>query len=424
MRRGWRSLVVGVVLAASCSPRSPILLPDGQDAATAGSATADGALPDNPAVDAASTDATTADVTPPDVVVDAGPPPADVVAVVDAGPLLADVPDVLTPVDVVTAMDVVAPMDVVARVDVVAPTDVVAPVDVVARVDTGCASDGDCPSGRACVSGGCVERVCTPGEASCADRLTRRACDARGLTVTTTACPAGALCGGAGLCRTYRDVVLAARPMAYWRFEEAAGPTARDEVGGLVATATGGVSFAQPGLIGSGRALGFRGAQRLDLPYAAALNPAQFSVEVWARVAGSPGVYRSPFTSRFNVPTQGYALYVDDTNRWNLFVGNGAPASWETTSSPDPIVAGRIDHVVATYGARTVRLYVNGELVASRSGVVLLVNGRGGARIGAGLSEYPTVADYYFDGPIDELAVYDRPLTPDEVVEHWTHGTP
>jgi hypothetical protein len=86
-------------------------------------------------------------------------------------------------------------------------------------------------------------------------------------------------------------------------------------------------------------------------------------------------------------------------------------------------VLGRTYHVVATFGAGSIRLYVNGAMVASRMGVTLRTNARGGGRIGAGATEYPAGADYFFDGVLDELAVYDRPLGADEVTAHWTHGS-
>lgn len=362
---------------AACSPSTLPLLPPVADASAADSAThdaqdattTDASDASGPSLDALTDAAMAPDVGSPAAdVVDAGAPAVDVI---DAGSPAADIPDVGVP-----------------------------SVDV---VDAGA--------------------VCAPGAASCTDRLTRRTCNVDGLGFTSATCPSDGRCQGDGVCQTYRDLVLSSRPVAYWRFEEGAGPTATDEIAGRVATAVSGVGFAQPGLISSGRALRISGQQYLNVPYAAVINPAEFSVEVWARVAGSQGTYRSPFTSRFNVPTQGYALYVNPSNRWELYVGDGTALEWQPTSGGDAVVLGRTYHVVAAFGAGSIRLYVNGAMVASRTGVTLRTNARGGGRIGAGATEYPAGADYFFDGVLDELAVYDRPLGADEVTAHWTHGS-
>ena len=397
--------LVGVLVAGpiACSPGAIPLLSRGDDASLS-DATGDLAADAAPAIDVLDAGTPTADVVDAGTrtmdAVDAGTPTADVV---DAGTPTADVADAGTP-----TADVV---------DAGTPT-----ADVVDAGGT-CATSGDCGPGFSCAALRCVARVCTPGAASCVDRLTRRECGADGLAFTSTACPSDARCQGDGVCQTYRDLVLSSRPVAYWRFEEAAGPTARDEVSGRIATAVGAVEFARAGLVGSGRALRCRGAQYLNVPYAAALNPDAFSVEVWATVAGAEGTFRSLFTSRFNIPTQGYALYVNPGNRWELYVGDGTALEWQPTSGGAAVALDTTYHVVVTFGAHEVRVYVDGAVVASRTGVNLRANAVGGGRIGAGATEYPNGADYFYDGLLDELAVYDRALTADEVAAHRARGT-
>lgn len=387
---GSRVVLLGLIGAAvACSPSALPLLP-GADAAP--SDITDVTVLDVTASDASAVDAPdAAEAASPTVdVVDAGSPAVDVV---DAGPPPTDVIDAGPP-----------------------------PVDVPAA-DVGCTASGGCGPGFSCVAGGCVARLCTPGAASCVDRLTRRTCNTDGTAFANAACPSDARCQGDGVCGTYRDLVLSGRPVAYWRFEESAGPTATDEVAGRVATTVGAVDFARAGLVGGGRALRFRGSQYLNVPYAAALNPAAFSVELWATVAGSQGTYRSPFTSRFNVPTQGYAVYVNPSNRWELFIGDGTSTEWQPTSGGAAVALDTTYHVVLTFGAGEVRVYVDGAMVASRTGVTLRPNAVGGGRIGAGATEYPAGADYFFNGLLDELALYDRALTSGEVTAHWVQGS-
>ncbi len=280
-----------------------------------------------------------------------------------------------------------------------------------------------CTAGQTCAAGRCVARVCTPAETTCLDLHTRRMCDRDGAAFTSAACSAGTVCRGAGSCVSYADVVRATRPAVYWRFEESVGPVATDEVAHLTATATTGVTFARPGLVGGGRALAFNGGGRLEVPYTPTLNPASASVEAWVRVDGSPGTYRSVFTSREATPRRrGLALYFGDSNRWDLFYGDGSTSTWQTLSVSETGTLGRTYHVVVVFAAFDTRIYVDGSLAASSTAFSFAANMSGGARIGAGLTESPA-PDYYFNGVIDELAVYPRALTGAEVADHWAVGS-
>jgi hypothetical protein len=76
---------------------------------------------------------------------------------------------------------------------------------------------------------------------------------------------------------------------------------------------------------------------------------------------------------------------------------------------------------VADYPMNQTRLYVNGDLRDTRSKTEppiqrnLLINvGR--------WSDGPNTTKAYFDGGIDELRVYSRPLLPSEILDHYALG--
>jgi hypothetical protein len=108
-----------------------------------------------------------------------------------------------------------------------------------------------------------------------------------------------------------------------------------------------------------------------------------------------------------------YALYAHD--------GTAAPFTEVFADSPqDATGSGAIPrnawtHLAATYDGATVSLYVNGTLVSSvvQSGPVQ-VSTRG-LRIGGN-----SVAGEWFRGAIDEVRVYDRALSADEIATDMT----
>jgi hypothetical protein len=93
-----------------------------------------------------------------------------------------------------------------------------------------------------------------------------------------------------------------------------------------------------------------------------------------------------------------------------------------------PLVAGRFNHVVATYdyasatSQGTMRLYVNGVLAASRRSdfVPVLPRVSSYAYVAIGSN---TTGWLRYDGALDEVATYTRTLSAAEVAEHWRLGT-
>ena len=87
--------------------------------------------------------------------------------------------------------------------------------------------------------------------------------------------------------------------MSYWKLDDTSGDVAADSVGGNNGTYLNGVTLGDPGIGGSitNKAAGFSQAsqQKIDVPFSAALNTPEFTVEVWAKLTGGTS-YRSPFT--------------------------------------------------------------------------------------------------------------------------------
>ena len=79
-------------------------------------------------------------------------------------------------------------------------------------------------------------------------------------------------------------------------------------------------------------------------------------------------------------------------------------------------------HVAGTYNGSHIKIYINGQLKNETTVPDLGLFNPGGAY-------YPTIGTYsdasdghrtyYFNGTIDELRVYDRPLSAEEILEHY-----
>jgi hypothetical protein len=246
---------------------------------------------------------------------------------------------------------------------------------------------------------------------------------------------------GAGLTARadYPSEVLALQPLTYWRFSET-GPfnVTATNVGTLGAVDNGAYSDptysqGQPGALfgSSDTAARFDGtSSKIDVPFDAALNPASFTVECWAKVQGGAGSYRSPVTSRENANgvIAGYIFYAGSGNTWEFWTGNGA--GWNALTTPATtggVVIGAWTHLVGTYDAPslTMSFYINGALVMQSTNVTVVPVGTAGTprplRIGSGATESP--GSFWFNGSVDEVAVYPSVLTAGQVAANYAVGT-
>jgi hypothetical protein len=237
----------------------------------------------------------------------------------------------------------------------------------------------------------------------------------------------------------YPSEVLALQPLTYWRFNET-GPfyftatnrgTAGPSADGTYSNPT--YMQGQPGALFGTTDTAARFDQsttKIDVPYNAALNPASFSIECWAKVNGGAGSYRSPVTSRDSGGngSAGYIIYAGAGNTWEFWTGSGS--GWNaitTTVTNGPVVIGAWTHLVGTYDAAslTMSFYINGVFVAQRTNSTVVPVGSIGLplpfRIGSGATE--GYGNYWFNGLVDEVALYPTVLTPTQVAANYAIGT-
>lgn len=265
---------------------------------------------------------------------------------------------------------------------------------------------------------------------------------------------------------TYSSVVLAKGPVGYWRLGEGAGPTASDFSGnGNDGTYSGNPNFGQPGAINNDpdTAVGLNGFGSGDFveigdpatqAFSQPTSQLGLTVEVWMR----PDALVFPGeTSQIYIhwlgkgePCQyewGLRFYSQDSperpNRisgyiWNpgappdCLGGEGAGAYFE-----DPLTPGVWMHIVVCYepgDASTlppagVHIYrdgvhrqgppSSGTLYNNPQGKWTIFPAHGSAPLRLGTRNDP---NFTLLGGLDEVAIYPRVLTPDEVLENYNAG--
>ena len=221
--------------------------------------------------------------------------------------------------------------------------------------------------------------------------------------------------------RAYRDVVLADGPQAYWRLGETSGTTAADAAGTSTATYTNSPGLNKPGAVAgdADRSVTFDGTNDYaitagTLPW----NLGAYSYETW--IKGTD--YSVPFSNNQSVMSDQNG----QSGRYFYFFGNqfifgvyDNGVGYKSVAAPTPSV-NAWHHVVGTWdGDKTLTLYVDGvqagQFVSSTTIVPVATTAR------YNLGRHPAGTNY-FNGSLDETAVYTKALTADQVKLHYEAG--
>ena len=250
----------------------------------------------------------------------------------------------------------------------------------------------------------------------------------------------------------YAKVVVADGPVAFWQLDEPTdSTTAVDTVGSFDGTylpGAGSFTFDAPTGIphSTNGALGVVNGATVSIPYAIEINPpGAFTVEGWfqpASTAANGNDYRTALSSMSNPwgagPT-GWLVYQTGGNNWSWWPYNGYWTGVQLTD-PDAIVAGQWYYIVLAYDGTTFTLYVNGVARASGTDSGFVQNGN----VPSGSLDYnynynqnhdpgasgPVTLGWRmdngfnpFNGTMDDVAIYNKVLTPQQIQNHLLNTT-
>jgi hypothetical protein len=223
-----------------------------------------------------------------------------------------------------------------------------------------------------------------------------------------------------GLCEPARSVE---GMVSYWRFEEGTGPTAHDLVGVNDGTLMGGASFTA-GIVGG--AVSVDRADYVDVPDAPNLNfdpTSPMTVELWAYKTSTAlvqhilGKREICIASRINYQMADVDPESPYPFSHGLHFNNRAVD--DSVSEVTTGVTLSLDtwtHLAATFDGSTLRFYIDGALAGSAAGT-LGATTTGPFRMGTS-----GTCSAGFGGLIDEVAIYDRALTIEEIQRHYVNG--
>jgi len=222
----------------------------------------------------------------------------------------------------------------------------------------------------------------------------------------------------------YLQAVMADKPLVYYRFEEAGGAKTYDATTNAFHGTYANVGHAASASGALGNAASFNGkTASIAVPAlnvdGAGTTYSQVTVEAWVK----PNSFETPegFACLYDhdgwfggvlhnqlIPESGWQVSIASCDPEDQDVGNAAQPGLLTTN--------QWYHLVAVYDADANSLirYVNGQLVANATYSSTVPVDLGAAHIGAWNG-----GSRYYNGLIDELAIYGKALSADRVAAHY-----
>ena len=245
----------------------------------------------------------------------------------------------------------------------------------------------------------------------------------------------------------YETAVKADNPIGYWRLNETSGTTAADLSGNRNnGTYSPAVTLGQPGLplgVPGDKAVLFDGASatatgRVVVPNSATLNPPKITMEAKVRWDGpNDGIQQRILEKESYAGTTQYGLSILPDGHVLVELRmkvSGTTPTIVNAQSNDPVTQGVETHVVATYDGKVINIYLNDSII---KGVAKTVNANEididtkwphtppddpevalaiGDRMGI---IPPPPLHRTFNGLIDEVALFDKVLTQDQIRVHY-----
>ncbi|QFZ19014.1 RHS repeat-associated core domain-containing protein [Saccharothrix syringae] len=233
----------------------------------------------------------------------------------------------------------------------------------------------------------------------------------------------------------YRSTVLDGRPESYWRLGESEGTQAGSEVAVNLGKDTATYKNAALGTTGplagtSDTAATFNGtSSTVELPKGALKKSRDGAVELWFRnnPTGSGGPLLGYQDKALGTtPTTGVpVLYVGTDGKLR---GQFAGGSVAPITSATAVNDGKWHHAVLSSMGSTQTLYLDGAEVGEATGrtvdhTLLTFNQLGAAHATGTWPAWGSTPQRFYNGSIDEVALYAGPLGPAQVAAHHRAGT-
>ena len=175
------------------------------------------------------------------------------------------------------------------------------------------------------------------------------------------------------------------------------------------------------------------GSNHVSIPDRQELRLQQFTVSAWFRTTLNNNTLVSIIVNKggfqsdtVGTPQQNYGIWLTGSNQG---VRGKVQAGFEDANGRDYFVTspntyndGNWHYAVVTYDGSVLRLYVDGQQVASLNTNNAIPDYNWDTPLTIGKTALPNVNGHYFIGDIDEVRVYNRALTAQEVSDAYNNG--
>jgi hypothetical protein len=233
---------------------------------------------------------------------------------------------------------------------------------------------------------------------------------------------------------TFAEADLMEGLVGYWPMDDGVGNTAIDASGnGHDGVLENGPTWANESKMGAG-ALAFDGVDdRIVVDSFDLVDGTGITIAVWVKPNSFPGDSRLVSKAEGGGTPEHYWAMVlsgtgEDDLEFRLRTDAGAPSRVAAPDGND-VAAGVWTHLAVTWdaGDPNMRFYKNGEEIhsASKGGTAIGIGpdvkiGIGNQSVSAGTDSM----DRPFDGIMDDVAIWNRGLSPEEIAEMMTVGIP
>ena len=202
--------------------------------------------------------------------------------------------------------------------------------------------------------------------------------------------------------------------VAHWTLDEGQGTTAKDTVGSNDLTVRNGGAWVDGPTAGAGTALHLTGDQFADTEKTVVpTRGTNYSVSAWARLDSAGGAFQTVVSEDGDTNSAFFLQYSGADQRW-AFSFTGARALASDLGKPE---TGRWYHLVGVRDTTTstLKIYVDGKLAGTTSVLATADTATGVLAVGRGKFGGNPVD--YLDGSVDDVKVFDRALSADEVAQ-------
>jgi hypothetical protein len=201
--------------------------------------------------------------------------------------------------------------------------------------------------------------------------------------------------------------------ISYWKLDEGSGSTASDSVGGNHGFLNGPVWTT--GKVGN--ALSFDGNDYVDCGNDASLDISgtKITYEAWINHQFTPGSHSWGNVIRKHHDAGNWIRFEANQEKVSFYLSGLNYCTGQTTLSPNTWY-----HVVGTYDGQCMKVFVNG-VEDGKLEIVKTITPHSSSNLYIGCSFYGNYIEFW-KGQIDEVAIYNRALTPTEILQHYENG--